>query len=186
MWKIALNKFVNKYKDDKDVEAIFLAGSYAVGNENKYSDIDVYIILNDNANYQERGNILVDDYLIEYFINPVYKIKEYMYNDKRGYGGAMATSYFRHSDYSNYLENPAFSYISEPYKGQWGMTVDYKVAVPEGGFVITAYDDSKVELLKHILSLSDVSPANANKQVHNVDNVRISFDETTGLITIVK
>ena len=107
-------------------------------------------------------------------------------NPVSGYGGAMATSYFRHSDYSNYLENPAFSYISEPYKGQWGMTVDYKVAVPEGGFVITAYDDSKVELLKHILSLSDVSPANANKQVHNVDNVRISFDETTGLITIVK
>jgi hypothetical protein len=66
------------------------------------------------------------------------------------------------------------------------MTVDYKVAVPKGGFVITAYDDSKVELLKHILSLSDVSPANANKQIHNVDNVRISFDETTGLITIVK
>lgn len=90
MWKLALKKFVEKYKDDKNVEAILLAGSYAVGNQNKYSDIDVYIILNDNANYQERGNILVDNYLVEYFINPIYKIKEYMYGDKRGYGGAMA------------------------------------------------------------------------------------------------
>ena len=107
-------------------------------------------------------------------------------NPVSGYGGAMASSYFRHSDYSDYLSNPAFSYISEPYQGQWGMTVDYKVAVPEGGFVITAYDDSKVELLKHILGLSDVSPANANKQTNNVDNVRISYDESTGIIKIDK
>ena len=107
-------------------------------------------------------------------------------NPVSGYGGAMATSYFRHSDYSNYLENPAFSYVSDPYQGQWGMTVDYKVAVPEGGFVITAYDDSKVELLKCILGLSDVAPANSNKQANNVDNVRISYDSETGVITITK
>ena len=105
-------------------------------------------------------------------------------NPVSGYGGAMAKSYFRHSDYSNYLENPAFSYISEPYQGQWGMTCDYKVAVPEGGFVITAYDDSKVELLKHILQLQDVSPANSNKQDNNVDDVRITYDFETGVITI--
>lgn len=90
MWKLALNKFVDKYKDNKDVEAILLVGSYAAGNENEYSDIDVYVILNDNANYQERGNLLIDDYLIEYFINPIHKVRHYMQEDKRGHGGAMA------------------------------------------------------------------------------------------------
>ena len=91
MWKLALNKFVDKYKDNKDVEAILLVGSYAAGNENEYSDIDVYVILNDNANYQERGNLLIDNYLIEYFINPIHKVRHYMQEDKRGHGGAMTS-----------------------------------------------------------------------------------------------
>lgn len=90
MWKLALNEFVKKYENNEDVEAILLVGSYAAGNQNEYSDIDVYIILNDNANYQERGNLLVKDHLIEYFINPIYKVREYMQEDKRGHGGAMA------------------------------------------------------------------------------------------------
>lgn len=90
MWKLALNEFIKKYLDDDDVEAILLVGSYAVNNQNKYSDIDVYIILNDNVNYRERGNKRVDNYLIEYFINPIHKVLEYLQNDKRGHGGAMA------------------------------------------------------------------------------------------------
>lgn len=90
MWKLALNEFIKKYLNDDDVEAILLVGSYAVGNQNKYSDIDVYIILNDNAEYRERGNKLVDNYLIEYFINPIHKVREYLQEDKRGHGGAMA------------------------------------------------------------------------------------------------
>lgn len=87
MWKIALNKFVDKYKKDELVKAILLVGSYAVKNNDEYSDIDVYIIIDEKANYRERGNTLIDNYLIEYFINPVNKIIEYMENDKRGHGG---------------------------------------------------------------------------------------------------
>ncbi len=90
MWKQALDKFVAKYKDDKNVEAILLVGSYAVENNDEYSDIDIYIILNDEALYRERGNKLIDNYLIEYFINPIGKVEEYMEKDKRGHGGPMA------------------------------------------------------------------------------------------------
>lgn len=90
MWKLALNEFIQKYLNDKDVEAILLVGSYAVGNQNKYSDIDVYVILNDNVDYRERGNKLIDKYLIEYFVNPIHKVREYIENDKRGHGGPMA------------------------------------------------------------------------------------------------
>lgn len=90
MWKKALNKFIEPYKANPDVEAILLVGSYAVGNQNDKSDIDVYIILNDNVDYQERGNLLIDNYLIEYFMNPIYKVKKYIEEDERGHGGAMA------------------------------------------------------------------------------------------------
>ena len=90
MWKQALNEFIKPYMNDEEVEAILLVGSYAVGNQNEYSDIDVYVILNDEAEYRERGNKLVNGYLIEYFINPINKVREYLSEDKRGHGGAMA------------------------------------------------------------------------------------------------
>lgn len=90
MWKLALKKFIEPYLKDEEVEAILLVGSYAVNNQNQFSDIDVYIILNDNAEYRERGNKKIDDYLIEYFINPVHLVREYLQNDKRGHGGSMA------------------------------------------------------------------------------------------------
>ncbi len=90
MWKLALNEFIKPYMQDEDVEAILLVGSYAVGNQNEYSDIDVYVILNDDVDYRERGNKLVEGYLIEYFVNPIYKVREYLQEDKRGHGGAMA------------------------------------------------------------------------------------------------
>ncbi len=90
MWKLALKKFIEPYLKDEEVEAILLVVSYAVNNQNQFSDIDVYIILNDNAEYRERGNKKIDDYLIEYFINPVHLVREYLQNDKRGHGGAMA------------------------------------------------------------------------------------------------
>ncbi len=90
MWEEALNNFIEKYQNKKEVEAILLVGSYAVGNNNKYSDIDVYIILNDEAKYQERGNILINNYLIEYFINPVNKVLEFLKKDQKKHRNAMA------------------------------------------------------------------------------------------------
>ncbi len=90
MWEQALNKFVAKYQKQKDVLAILLVGSYAVGNNNKYSDIDIYIILDNKAKYQERGNKLIDGYLIEYFINPYNKVIKYLQEDQIKHRCAMA------------------------------------------------------------------------------------------------
>lgn len=114
------------------------------------------------------------------------KITYGVLNPTNGYGGVQASSYFRHTDYADFTKNPAFSYISEPYEGKWGITYDFKVAVPEGGFIITAYDDYKTQLLEYILGVSDTSAANVNKNTNNVDNVRIQYDEATGMITITK
>lgn len=90
MWKKALNEFIKPYINNEEVEAIILVGSYAVDNQNKYSDIDIFIILNEQAKYRERGNKLINGYLIEYFINPVNKVIEYIQNDKKGHGGSIA------------------------------------------------------------------------------------------------
>lgn len=52
------------------------------GNEIENSDIDIdidiYIITKNDTTWRERGNKLVDGYLIEYFINPIKKINDYM------------------------------------------------------------------------------------------------------------
>lgn len=77
-WKIALKEFLSKYEDDDYVVGALLCGSYATGNNNEYSDIDVHLIMKNNVNYTERGNVDSNSYLIEYFMNPVWKYKEYM------------------------------------------------------------------------------------------------------------
>ncbi len=77
-WKLALKEFLKKYEDDDSVVGAILFGSYATGNQNEYSDIDVYLVLKNDVNYQERGNVDSNSYLIEYFMSPVWKIKKYM------------------------------------------------------------------------------------------------------------
>ncbi len=77
-WKLALREFLKKYEEDDDVIGAILCGSYATGNQNEYSDIDVYLVLKNDVNYQERGNTDSNSYLIEYFMRPVWKIKKNM------------------------------------------------------------------------------------------------------------
>lgn len=77
-WKIALKEFLSKYEDDDDVVGAILCGSYATGNQNEYSDIDVQLVLKDTCDYSVHGVTESNSYLIEFFINPAYKIKEYM------------------------------------------------------------------------------------------------------------
>lgn len=89
-WKIALSKFLEEYEDNDDVVGAVLVGSYATGNNNKNSDIDVQIILRDSCSYQTRGVKEVNGFLIEYFINPVWKVKEYFEKDYEIGSTAMA------------------------------------------------------------------------------------------------
>ena len=138
-WRDALNKFIEEYKNNKDVVAILLVGSYAVNNDNKYSDIDVYIILNNKCDYRIRGNKLVDGYIIEYFVNPIYQIEEYLLNDGRGHGGPMANMIlngklvYGNELIVNYLRDKAIDAINKENKFDimkyyrcWDAYEDYK------------------------------------------------------------
>ena len=76
-WKRALEKFTGEWSERDFVEAALLTGSYALGLQTPRSDVDVYIILSDNVNWRERGDVLVDGFLIEYFANPVRQVRWY-------------------------------------------------------------------------------------------------------------
>ena len=78
-----INSFIKPYMADDDIQAAILTGSYAQGNHNGYSDIDIFIISSDEMNWRERGNKILSNYLIEYFINPSKKIFQEMENQSK-------------------------------------------------------------------------------------------------------
>src|SRR5690554_1121922 len=80
-WEDALNKFLVNWMKRNDVVGALICGSYITGSPTNRSDIDVHIILSDEADWRERGNQYVDGYLIEYFVNPPRQIREYFSKD---------------------------------------------------------------------------------------------------------
>ncbi len=80
-WEQALDRFLIGWKKRKYVLGAMATGSYVTGYATKYSDIDVHIILSDKAKWRERGNKIVDGFLVEYFANPVRRLKGYSEED---------------------------------------------------------------------------------------------------------
>ncbi len=69
-WETALDKFLLKWKDKKEVTGALVCGSYITGSPSPHSDIDVQLILDPAVSWRERGNEVIDGFLIEYFANP--------------------------------------------------------------------------------------------------------------------
>jgi hypothetical protein len=78
-----LQKFVDKYKTDKNVIGIFLTGSYLHSIPDKNSDLDVYILIK-KSDFRERGNTWINGIEIEYFTNSVKQVKHYFKEEKDG------------------------------------------------------------------------------------------------------
>ena len=68
-WKTAAMQFARECEFDGFIDAVLATGSYASGNQDEHSDVDVYIVLSDEADWRERGNKRIGGYLIEYFAN---------------------------------------------------------------------------------------------------------------------
>ncbi len=77
-WESAVNEFVKSLSQIDDIQAAVLTGSYATGLQNEKSDIDIFLISKDSINWRERGNVFVQGFLIEYFLNPPKQIYKYM------------------------------------------------------------------------------------------------------------
>ena len=73
-WELVVEKFLENYRNEDYFLGAILTGSYATGNNDINSDIDIFIVTKDSTTWRERGNKLIDGYLIEYFINPVRQV----------------------------------------------------------------------------------------------------------------
>lgn len=84
-WELVIEKFLDEYKNEDYFLGAILTGSYATGNNDENSDIDIYIVTSDDTKWRERGNKNIDGFLIEYFINPKRKILSYMEKELQDY-----------------------------------------------------------------------------------------------------
>ena len=120
-WKVTLNKFLEPYKNDDRIIGAILGGSYATDNYSEDSDIDISIISSDE-NYCKRGNVMVDGIMIEYFINPISKLRDYMEDDYNN-RNRLSTSnligngkiIFKKSDVIDKLQKEALSYYEKEF-----------------------------------------------------------------------
>lgn len=119
-WEKVLNEFLKEYVDDDSILGAILGGSYATGNYTENSDIDISIITKNN--YKKRGNVIIDDIMIEYFINPISELKKYMeddYNNRH----RLSTSnligngkiIFSKGNIMEYLQKEALSYYDKEF-----------------------------------------------------------------------
>ncbi|HLD85807.1 MAG TPA: nucleotidyltransferase domain-containing protein [archaeon] len=77
-WEKAVHKFLTPWKAKKYVIGALVTGSFVPGNATKHSDVDLHIILDCKVKWRERGNKMVDGFLIEYFANPPQQLKKCM------------------------------------------------------------------------------------------------------------
>lgn len=64
-WEKATKIFLQEWENKDYVIGAIACGSYITGRPTKHSDIDLRIILNDEINWRERGNKIVNGFLIE-------------------------------------------------------------------------------------------------------------------------
>ncbi len=72
--------FSQLYIEDPNTIAVLLVGSYANSVVHENSDLDIYII-QQNGEERERGNTWKWEVEVEYFINPIKQVYEYINND---------------------------------------------------------------------------------------------------------
>jgi predicted nucleotidyltransferase len=82
-WRKALSKFIEPWEKRKEVVGALVCGSYVTGNPSRHSDIDVQILLDRSVRWRERGNKIIDGFLIEYFANPLPQNLKYYEGDYR-------------------------------------------------------------------------------------------------------
>jgi len=73
-YRLALERFVRKYKRNPNVVGILVSGSIVHSKPDKNSDLDVYIVLN-KSKFRERGNTWINGVETEYFMNPINYIR---------------------------------------------------------------------------------------------------------------
>jgi hypothetical protein len=68
-WHDAVNRFLAEWRIRPEVAGALVCGSYVTGGATARSDVDVHLVLHHDTPWRERGNRIVDGYLVEYFAN---------------------------------------------------------------------------------------------------------------------
>lgn len=84
-WRSILESYLETWKKDQNVSGALVCGSYVTGSPSPHSDVDVHIVLNDGVDWRERGNVISEGLLIEYFANPPKQIEKYFTDDYNDY-----------------------------------------------------------------------------------------------------
>jgi len=69
-WELALNKFLEGWRERPEVLGAVLCGSHAIGAANDLSDIDCQIVLRNDTPWRDRGLTCVNGFTIEYYAVP--------------------------------------------------------------------------------------------------------------------
>jgi hypothetical protein len=123
-WQVALDTFLNEWREKKDITGALVCGCFITGNPSKHSDIDVHLLLSDHLEWRERGNKVVDGYLIEYFVNPPRQVRKYFEEDYRDHSSMSMVQFLtgqvlwdRTGSISD-LKQEARKWIEKPHEGQ--------------------------------------------------------------------
>ncbi len=82
-WEKVLDKFLSVWKSKKNVTGAVVYGSFVFGVPDRFSDIDVYIVLDKNTKRRSRGTVRIDGFLIEYFATSFDYVLDKMEDDFR-------------------------------------------------------------------------------------------------------
>lgn len=175
-WEKALHQFLEQYRNLPFVEGIILCGSYATGNQNKHSDIDVHIVLSDTEKWRERGNCFVEGFLIEYFINPIFQIEKSFTKDYENRSRTNSTMFghgkilYDKTNRLHQLQEKALSWHQKeflplsPFQIQnklyhlWDHMDELSVLIDDGYNIDILYAETLTELIDFYCNLKNISP----------------------------
>lgn len=92
-WEGAVEEFLGPWRERLEVVGALVCGSYITGSPSPHSDLDVRIVLAPGTAWQERGNRIVEGFLVEYFANPPEAIREFFANDRERHRLVTATMF---------------------------------------------------------------------------------------------
>ena len=75
-------EYVESEKLNVDVIGVIVTGSFVYSTIDKNSDIDIFVILDNNCDYRERGNTWINGIEVEYFKNSPVQIRSYFKKEK--------------------------------------------------------------------------------------------------------
>jgi hypothetical protein len=92
-WADKLVIFLEPWRQMPELVGVLVCGSYVTGSPSAHSDLDVHLILSEATEWRERGNVVIEGLVIEYFANPPRQIRKYFAEDHAA-GARMAVTQF--------------------------------------------------------------------------------------------